>query len=98
VRPAGWQLRVGDLGQRIDGRHRPERLADTGAAEVVAVSRRALAWVRYLDLDSGEVAVVDRRGRRVIDRGTGFERGSLAISGRRVYWVRDGAPLSYRLQ
>lgn len=84
--------------QRIDRRHRPERLAGTGAAEIVAVARQALAWVRYRDPDTVEVVVVDKRGRQVIDHGTGFERGSLAISGRRVYWVRDGAPLSYRLQ
>ena len=46
----------------------------------------------YVD---GRVVVVRGGSERVVDPGPGVEHFSLAVAGRQLYWMRDGAPRSF---
>jgi hypothetical protein len=46
--------------------------------------------------EDGRVVLVRGGAERVVDAGPGVEPGSLAIAGRRLYWMRDGLPQSAR--
>ncbi len=47
--------------------------------------------------EDGRVVRVRGGTEEVLDAGPGIEPGSLAIAGRRLYWTRDGQPLSSAL-
>ena len=96
-------LRAGSCIGAIYGRNlrsgsRTRTISKDGAAEIAAASATTLAWVRYVDADAVEVVVRDRNGERVVDSGTGDERGSLARRGARGYWTRDAVPHSFALE
>jgi hypothetical protein len=46
----------------------------------------------FFAYEDGRVVVVRGGAEQVVDRGPGIERASLATAGRRLYWLRDGAP------
>lgn len=48
----------------------------------------------FFAYEDGRVVVVRRGAEQVVDAGPGIEHGSLAVAGRRLYWMRDGAPQS----
>ena len=48
--------------------------------------------------EDGRVVRVRGATEEVLDAGPGIEPGSLAIAGRRLYWTRDGLPLSSALR
>jgi hypothetical protein len=57
----------------------------------VSQVERGQGFFAYAD---GRVVIVDGRRERVVDAGPGVEPGSLAVAGRRLYWMRDGQPRS----
>ena len=68
-----------------------------GAAErfyrTVVVGRQGfVAWsFSFAEHDGGEIHLLDRRGRHeLLSAGAGVEVRSLALAGRRLYWVADG--------
>jgi hypothetical protein len=48
----------------------------------------------FFAYEDGRVVLVRGGIERVVDGGPGIERSSLAAAGRRLYWMRDGAPQS----
>jgi hypothetical protein len=46
----------------------------------------------FYAFSDGRVVLVRGGRERVVDAGPGIEPGSLAIAGRRLYWMRDGVP------
>jgi hypothetical protein len=55
----------------------------------------SVAWIRlgHPDLVTySEVRAADAAGERVLDQGDHIDPFSLAISGRRIYWMSGGSP------
>ena len=48
----------------------------------------------FFAYEDGRVVVVRGGTEQVVDAGPGIEHLSLAVGGRRLYWMRDGAPQS----
>jgi hypothetical protein len=48
----------------------------------------------FFAYEDGRVVIVRGGGEQVADPGPGVEPFSLAVAGRRVYWMRDGVPRS----
>lgn len=61
--------------------------------EVVATTRGAAAYIEVVDKATRVIAIAGRT-RTVLDEAPGIERGSLAVAGSRVYWIRAGEPRS----
>jgi hypothetical protein len=69
--------------------------AHPGVTDLELTSQGALAWIvsgRPNRDDYFYVQKADESGRAVLDEGTAIDPGSLAISGRRIYWLNGGAP------
>jgi hypothetical protein len=65
------------------------------ARDLVVSRAGSVAWIRlgpsHLP-NSHEVRAADAAGERVLDAGTHIDPHSLAISGRRIYWLSGGSP------
>lgn len=69
--------------------------ADPGVTDLELTSQGGLAWIvagRPNRDDYFYVQKADGTGRAVLDEGTAIEPRSLAISGRRIYWMSGGTP------
>jgi hypothetical protein len=91
----GGQISSFDLGTRRQLRHlwTGGKEAEWGmtATGALACLRPALAATNQSPAKPAAVVVADASGEeRVLDEGSGIETGSLAVSGRRVYWTSGG--------
>ena len=67
------------------------------ADDLVVTRSGSVAWIRLgrAELPNNrEVRAADATGERVLDQGDQIDPRSLAISGRRIYWMSGGAPRS----
>jgi hypothetical protein len=56
--------------------------------------RQVVTGPGFFAYEDGRVVIVRGEAEHVADAGPGIEHFSLAVAGRRLYWMRDGVPRS----
>jgi hypothetical protein len=72
-----------------------------GVSDLELARNGAVAWIArnpYVDPPTVEVHKADADGHAQLDAGAGIDPGSLALSGKRIYWLKDGQPITATLR